>query len=76
MQLQAQPASPKGIRALVLAGEVPPRGFPTEVASAVPPVWPVPEYPIYIENFVVDTMFPIMISGILEVIDLQVLGSW
>jgi hypothetical protein len=29
-----------------------------------------------IENFVVDTIFPIMISGILEVIDLQILGSW
>ena len=29
-----------------------------------------------IENFVVDTISAIMISGILEVIDLQVLGSW
>jgi hypothetical protein len=30
----------------------------------------------FIEIFMVDTIFPFMISGILEAIDLQVLASW
>ncbi len=73
MPPRAPPASRKGIQGLFPAGEVP-AGFPKRQLLQSP--WfgcglSTPDF----ENFVVDTIFPIMVSGILEVIDLQVLGS-
>jgi len=76
MPRRAPPASRKGIQALFPAGAVLAPCVSRRGRFSSPP-WSgrglsTPD----IENFVVDTIFPIMVSGILEVIDLQVLGSW